>query len=206
MCHALEAFERHVLPTPLKVSACALLCVWYQVRIFHRRCATFTFIAARCPHGSVDEQESRTYIERKRLHMRKVSESSYTGNDRVLFYDMGDDVIRVVHLQEWDDIDSSYRREGGEKYNVVAHDVCVYGYDGQRGYLSDEPNDFRKSSVCGWGQSVHDSLRSCGFKLLVNPEGVAGCGNVRIESEQDARLHGPMFMALDYSKDIADNA
>ncbi len=26
------------------------------------------------------------------------------------------------------------------------------------------------------------------------------------ESEQDARLHGPMFMALDYSKDIADNA
>ncbi len=124
--------------------------------------------------------------------MRKISESSYTGNDRVLFYDMGDDVIRVVHLQEWDDIDSSYRREGGEKYNVVAHDVCVYGYDGQRGYLSDEPNDFRKSSVCGWGQSVHDSLRSCGFKLLVNPEGVAGCGNVRIESEHDGAViaHG----------------
>jgi hypothetical protein len=97
-------------------------------------------------------------------HMKKLAKSSHTGSDELHFYDIGSESggeplshIRVVHLQEWSDLVGEIEAEDMEKYNVVAHDVCVYGYDGQR-----DP----ETGVVGIGESVYSSLRSCGYKLI----------------------------------------
>lgn len=84
--------------------------------------------------------------------MKLIGKSSYTGSDTLKFYDLGDNEVGIVHVQEWEDFDSSAVETHG-KYNAIAHHVCVSGFDayGQpEGHI---------------GQSVHDSLRSCGFEL-----------------------------------------
>ncbi len=90
--------------------------------------------------------------------MKKLSTSSHTGSDTLTFYDIGDDTVRIVHLQEWSELVGEIEAEEMEKYNVVVHDCPSYGYDGQLHATS-------YSVGVGIGESVHDSLRSCGYHI-----------------------------------------
>jgi hypothetical protein len=76
--------------------------------------------------------------------MRKVSTFSHTGSDVGIVYKTGEHEYSVVHLQEWDDLDSSAVELYG-KYNVIVHNVDVRGY--------------------GNGE-VERSLNSCGLEIL----------------------------------------
>ncbi len=124
--------------------------------------------------------------------MRKIAESSHTGSDRVIFYDIGADSgdaryshIRIVHLQEWSDLVGEIEAEDMEKYNVVAHDVCVWGYDGASPTYAENCRDvYNDGTMPLVGKSVTDSLSSCGFLLTVVLH-TDGAYHVRIVNEYD---------------------
>lgn len=106
-------------------------------------------------------------------HMKKLALISHNGNDSLHFYDIGAESgdeplshIRIVHLQEWSDLVGEDEAEDMAKYNVVTHDVCVYGYDGQSPkYAEDIRTAYGTDTEATVGQSVHDALKSCGYRL-----------------------------------------
>jgi hypothetical protein len=81
-----------------------------------------------------------------------IGRMTHSGSDCLKFYDMGDDHIGVVHMDLWEDMDSDAVAEFG-KYNVMSGSVCIRGFES----YGREPGFI--------GQSVHDSLLSCGYVL-----------------------------------------
>lgn len=123
-------------------------------------------------------------------HMKKLGECSHTGSDELHFYDIGAESggeplshVRIVHLQEWADLVGEIEAEDMEKYNVVCHDVCVYGYDnfvhGADSY--EAKHDMQPKN--GVGHSVHASLSSFGYELKP-----VGLDVFRIEQTYDGTI------------------
>lgn len=106
--------------------------------------------------------------------MRKIYTTTQSGSDTLSFYDISSDCgeakhtnFRIVHLQEWSDLVGDCGAEDMEKYNVVAHDVRITGFDDYKA-ASAAGKPFEGLTVGGvtYGASVVSSLRSCGFEFL----------------------------------------
>ncbi len=87
-----------------------------------------------------------------------LARTTHSGSDFLKFYQIDSDTIGVVHMDLWEDMDSSAVATHG-KYNVQSGIVCVRGFDASHG------------SPDAIGQSVHDALKSCGWRLDVSSQG-----------------------------------
>jgi hypothetical protein len=122
--------------------------------------------------------------------MRKIAETTLSGSDSISFYmekptklkngfvTMADDHVSILHMDLWEDMDSSVVEEYG-RYNVQVGHVCVRGFES----YSHLGNDL------GWefiGQSVHNALKSC--DMHIERDGENGIVRGSIISTYDGKV------------------